>query len=133
MYITDENADKMCALINKEMGKILDMPELTKDSLCLLGEMVDIMKDIKEIDGEGGMMEETNSYRGYSNRGSYNGGGYSNRYGYNGVGMGGYSSRRGMRSMDSERDRIFSKMEQFMDQASNEGERQLVRRIMDSI
>ena len=116
MYITEENADRLVDVINMEMGKIMDMPELSKDALCLLGEMVDILKDLKEIDGE-------NS--GYSNRG------YSMRHNYNTTP--GYSTRRGRRSYDSERDNILSKMERFMDQASNESERQLVQRIMDSI
>lgn len=120
MYITDDNANMALDMLNGEMGKILSTGDMSKDKLCLIGEIVDIMKDIKEIDGEdmeGGM------YKGNSNRG------YSQRYNsYNG----GYSYRRGM-SMDSERDRIMSKMEQFMNQASNESKRQLVRRIMDSI
>lgn len=136
MYITDENADKAVAMLNTEMGKILAMPELNKDTLCALGELVDILKDLKEIDKDA--YEEGSSYGSYaggygnSNRGSYAGGGYSQRYNsYNNYN--GYSSRRGRRSMDSERDHIMSKMEQFMSQATNENERELVRRIMDSI
>ena len=110
MYINAENADKAVVMLNEEMGKILTMPELNKDTLCALGEIVDIMKDIKEI-SEGGY-----------GRNSMN---YSSRYD-------GYSTMRG-RSYDTERDHILSKMEHFMNQASNESERQLVQRIMNSI
>lgn len=123
MYITDDNANMALDMLNDEMGKILSTGDISKEKLCLIGEIVDIMKDIKEIDGEdmeGGM------YKGNSNRG------YSQRYNSYNSYNNGYSYRRG-RSMDSERDHIMSKMEQFMNQASNENERQLVRRIMDSI
>lgn len=131
MYITDENADRALGMLNEEMDRILATGSMDKEKLCLIGEIVDVMKDIKEID----MPEDMgNSYTGYN---SYGRGGSYNSYGsYAGGGNGGYSQRRYSmrgRSMDSERDHIMSKMEQFMNQASNENERQLVRRIMDSI
>ena len=117
MYINNENADRAIVMLNEEMGKILAMPELSKDTLCALGEIVDIMKDIKELDkGEG------NSYEGGYGRNSMN---YSSRFD-------GYSARRG-RSYDTERDHLLSKIEHFMNQASNESERQLVQKIMNSI
>ena len=116
MYITDENADRALGMLNEEMDRILATGSMDREKLCLIGEIVDVMKDIKEIDGDKGM--EGNSYKG-----TYSGRSYNN---------GSYSYRRGM-SYGSERDHIMSKMEQFMNQASNENERQLVRRIMDSI
>lgn len=121
MYIADENADRSLSMLNTEMSRILDRGELSKETLCLLGEIVDIMKDIKEMDGSS--MDE-----GYSRTGGYQG--YSNRMGrsYNG----GSSYRRGY-SRGSERDHLMDKMDQFMAQASTESERQLVQRIMNEI
>lgn len=125
MYITDDNADRALGMLNEEMDRILATGSMDKEKLCLIGEIVDVMKDIKEID----MSEDMgNSYTGYNS--------YGRGRSYAGGSNGGYSQRRYSmrgRSMDSERDHIMSKMEQFMNQASNENERQLVRRIMDSI
>lgn len=116
MYITDENADRVISMLNTEMSRVLDRGELSKETLCLLGEMVDVMKDIKEMDS--GMEERGNSYAPMRmNRRSYDDG---------------YSYRRGY-SRTSERDHLMDKMNHFMDQASNESERELVRRIMNEL
>lgn len=131
MYITNENADRLVDMLNAEITNILGMGNgMTKEAVCLLGEIVDILKDVKEIDMEMGQEGGMNSYNygGSYGRGSYNNGGYSSRYN-----NGGYSSRRGRMSMSSERDHILSKMDHFMNQATNENERELIRRIMDSI
>ncbi len=130
MYITDENADKVLTALNKEMSALLGK-ELNKETLCLLGEIVDIMKDIREMDKP---MEETGySYDSYGHGGSYDG---MMDYGYSNRGRrsydGGSSYRRGY-SRGNERDHIMEKMDRFMAQASNESERQLVRRIMNEL
>lgn len=122
MYITNENADKIVSMINTEMSRMLDRGELSKETLCLIGEMVDILKDVHEIEKEGMSMDE-----GYS-RGMRS---YNDGYSYSRDRMGRYSSTG--RSYGTERDHLMNKMNQFMDQASSESERELVRRIMREI
>lgn len=122
MYITNENADRAISMINTEMSRMLDRGELSKETLCLIGEMVDILKDIHELDKDEMPMDE-----GYSRMGrSYNDG-----YSYTRDRMGRYSSRG--RSYGPDREHLMDKMDQFMNQASNESERELVRRIMREI
>ena len=115
MYISAENAERLVSMLNTEMTTILNQGVLSKDTLCLLGQMVDIMKALKEMDN-GQSMDS-----GYS-RNSYNS--YNNH--------GGYSYRRGYSRM-GERERLLDTMDQYMAQASNESERQLIQRIMNSI
>lgn len=127
MYITDENADMAVSMINEEIRQILGKGELTKETLCLLGEMVDILKDMKEIDGADMSMDE-----GFSRTGrSYNS--YNDGYSYARDRMGRYTSH-GIQPMRysgaSDKEHLMNK---YMDQASTESERELVRRIMNEI
>lgn len=122
MYITNENADRAISMINTEISRMLDRGELSKETLCLMCEMVDILKDIHEIEKEGMSMDE-----GYS-RGMRS---YNDGYSYARDRMGRYSNNG--RSYGTERDHLMNKMNQFMDQASSESERELVRRIMREI
>jgi len=120
MYITNENADRLVSMLNTEISQIINEGRLSKDVVCLLGEMVDVLKDIKELDKES--MDE-----GYSQMGRS----YDDGYSYARDRMGRYTSHD--RSYNSNRDHLMNKMNQFMDQASNESERELVRRIMREI
>lgn len=127
MYITDENIEKAISIINTEMSHILDRGELTKETLCLLGDMVDILKDMKEIDVADMSMDE-----GFSRTGrSYNS--YDDGYSYARDRMGRYASRANMSSRYSRGSEKEHLMNKFMDQASTESERELVRRIMNEI
>lgn len=132
MYITNENADKIVSMMNTEMSRMLDRGELSKETVCLIGEMVDILKDVHELDKGEMPMEEGYSQGMRSYRGSYDDG-----YSYARDRMGRYTSHDNMRSMGrsygTERDHLMNKMNQFMDQASSESERELVRRIMREI
>lgn len=124
MYITDENADMAVSMINEEIRQILGKGELTKETLCLLGDMVDVLKDLKEIDGA-----ELPIDNGYSRTGrSYNDG-----YSYARDRMGRYTSH-GNQSMRysgaSDKEHLMNK---YMDQASTENERELVRRILNEM
>ena len=124
MYMTDENIDRSISMINTEISHILDRGELSKETLCLLGEMVDILKDFKEIDEAG--MDEGYSQRGYSYARDRMGRYTSHDYGGD--------SMRSMRySRASEPTHKEQLMDKFMAQASNENERELVRRILNEM
>lgn len=120
--------------IDKEIMRLIDAGEMTKETLSYLDALADIKKDtleacMMEDQMESGMYDEGNSYGGYRsyNNGNGNGGSY---YG------GSYAPRRNMRgqySRDGERDAIYSRIEQMMDSAQNESERDMVRRILNSI
>lgn len=108
MYITEENKTKIVEHANKELTKILSQ-DLTKDTLHCVYEIVDVLKDLGEIDEKS---METGFSQGvrYDNRmmphNSYD------SYGYSG---------------NSYNDPM---MNQWMSQATNEHERDLVRRIL---
>lgn len=118
MYITEENKSKTVEHLNKELSKILEEKELNKDTLHCIYEIVDVLKDLSEIDEKemevGGYsqgmrydhrMMPRNSYDNYRNNG------YGNSY-----------NSYGSDPM----------MDQWMSQATNEHERALVRQILAS-
>lgn len=121
MYITEDNKTKIVDHLNKEITKILDIGDLTKDTLHSLYEIVDILKDVGEVDEKemngmsqgmsyGHRMMPHNSYGGYNNPGMS----YTNSY----------------NSYGDDRGRM---MDQWMNQATNEHERELVRRILGNM
>lgn len=138
--------DDLREIVTKEIDEINKKGELDENSLVCVYKLVDILKDIGEIEGqEMGyscrymgypyMMDDGNSYRGgYSNR--YSNTGYSMR---NRDSMGRYSrdyspnSYRGGYSRDGERDEIMAKMEHMMNTAGSETERQVIQRIMSQM
>lgn len=121
MYITEDNKTKIVDNLNKEITKILDHGELTKDTLHCLYEIVDVLKDMGEVD------EKEMEIGGYSQRGGM----YSQRmmpYSYNSYDRGNSYGGGSYNSYGSERDHM---MNEFMSQASNDHERDLIRRIMN--
>lgn len=121
MYITEDNRGKLVECLNKEMAKIIDHGELSKDTLHSLYEIIDILKDVGEVDEKemngmsqgmsyGHRMMPRNSYGSYGNPGMSYGNSYNS-----------YGDDRG-RMMD-----------QWMNQATNEHERELVRRILGNM
>lgn len=114
MYLSEENKSRMVEVFNKEISKILEHGELSKDTLHSLYEIIDVFKDMCEMDEKG--MES-----GYSQRMMPRYHSYDDRMGY---------SRNSYNSYGSDRERM---MDNFMNQATNERERELVRRIMSSM
>ena len=123
--------DKLRDMIGSEMDQITARGELDENSLACIYKMVDILKDLGEIEmndsgysqrympqypmnsyGMGG-----NSYR--NNNTMYRGNSYRNSYN----GMGGYS-----RTGDT-----MDKLHQMMNEAQTEHERETIRRVMETM
>ena len=137
-------------LVMKELDEIIRQGQLDGNALECVDKLVDIAKDIGEIEkAEMGYSQtgysmypyawDGNSYDGNGYRGnSYRSGGYSRR-GRDSMGRftsnsydGGMSNRGGY-SRESEREEIMAKMGRMMDNAASETERQAIQRIMNQL
>lgn len=136
------------AIVMKEIDEINKKGELDENTLVCAYKLIDIVKDIHEIDekmnevsgySQGGMYPymyamEGNSYRGNNNSYGY-GNSYANR---NRDSMGRYSrdnsynSYRGGYSREGDSD-VMAKMEHMMNTAGSETERQMIQRIMNQL
>lgn len=143
----DQTMQELRMLMTKELDEIVRRGELDENSLVCIYKMVDILKDIGEIESaEQGYSQANYSMYPYAMTGnSYNGNSYNgNSYnGYSGRGrdrMGRFTSNsydggmsnRGY-SRGSEKEEIMSKMEHMMANASSETERQAIQRIMNQL
>ena len=125
--------EKLYKLLDCELDKIASKPELNDATLANLYKLVDVKKDLLEIEKKGmeiDEMESGNSYRMYT---TDRGGGMSNRNSYR---RGGSSNRRGMSryyndgySMDDGGD-VFDYLEDAMSHARTEQEREAIRQAM---
>lgn len=123
------------AIVMKEIDEINKKGELDENTLVCAYKLIDIVKDIHEID------EKMNG--GYSQTGMYPHMMYGNSYGNsyatrNRDSMGrysrdGYNSYRGGYSREGERDDMMAKMEHMMNTAGSETERQMIQRIMNQM
>lgn len=123
--------DKLRDMIGSEMDQITSRGELDENSLACTYKMVDILKDLGEIEmNDGGYSQRYmpqypmnsygmggNSYR--NNNTMYRGNSYRNSYN----GMGGYS-----RTGDT-----MDKLHQMMNEAQTEHERETIRRVMETM
>ena len=123
--------DKLRDMIGSEMEQITSRGELDENSLACTYKMVDILKDLGEIEmNDGGYSQRYmpqypmnsygmggNSYR--NNNTMYRGNSYRNSYN----GMGGYS-----RTGDT-----MDKLHQMMNEAQTEHERETIRRVMETM
>lgn len=123
--------DKLRDMIGSEMDQITARGELDENSLACTYKMVDILKDLGEIEmNDGGYSQRYmpqypmnsygmggNSYR--NNNTMYRGNSYRNSYN----GMGGYS-----RTGDT-----MDKLHQIMNEAQTEQERETIRRVMETM
>lgn len=117
-----------------EIEKIAKKDELTKESLCVLNDVVDIVKDIGEIMRQeydrDEMMDGYSGRSGYSSRmGRYSDGNSYRNY------TGGSNTRRYGRfnSYDDGREYMMEHLEMAMDKASSENERNMIRQLMDKM
>lgn len=120
------------SMLDREINAIVVNGDLDKDKLHCIYEMVDIVKDIGEIEEHESGYSQANrmypgvmydggssSYRGrYSNRNNAN---YNRGGSYNSYARGGYS--RGNEAME--------RLERLMDEAQTEQERESIRRVME--
>ena len=118
----ERTLEDLRAIAMKELDGINQRNEMDENSLECAYKLIDIIKDIHEIDSMGGysqtgrMMYPHNGYS-YRNRDSM--GRYSRDYSY----RGGYSRD----------DDMMAKMEHMMDTAGSETERQVIQRIMNQM
>lgn len=119
--------EKLYKLVDCEMEKVANKAELNDNSLSNLYRLVDVKKDLLEI-------EEKEMTLGYSNRGNSNG--YS--YGYRPMmpTYGSYSYRDGGRSngysMDEPRNNgSYQGLEDAMRHAGSDAEREAIRQVID--
>lgn len=131
-----DNMDKLCKLLDGEIDKIAAKPELNDATLSNLYKLVDVKKDLleieeKEMEMDGGM-ESGNSNRMYP---MYARGG--NSYRRDGGNSYRYMPRRyydgGGYSMDNApmgEDKMFDHLEEAMKYAGNEQEREAIRQVM---
>lgn len=114
-------------MINCELEKMTKRGELDKAMLENLDKLVDILKDLDEIEGKGSMEEI---------------GMYSNRYGGNSYRMmprngyyydDGYSRNDGMYSRANGQNPVIEHLHKAMDQAQNESERQAIRNALEKL
>ena len=129
--------DRIKDMIYEELDGISHDGKLSKDTVCVIGELVDILKDIGSIEmfEENIYVEDNGTYHtpdergGYSNRmprryydGGYQYGGNSYRYG--GTRMrGGYSREDGKAHM-------VEKLNHLMNEAQNDEDREAIRRLI---
>lgn len=132
------------AIVMKEIDEINKKGELDENTLVCAYKLIDIVKDIHEIDekmnggySQGGMYPYMYAMDGNSYRGNNNSYGYGNSYANrNRDSMGrysrdGYNSYRGY-SREGDND-MMSKLEHMMNTAASETERQMIQRIMNQM
>lgn len=129
---TEKTFERVREMIGREMDNVVAKNDLNENSLGHLYKMVDILKDMSEIEmTDAGYsqryMYDGNSYRGnmyrsnansYRGSNSYRGNSYRNNY-YNG----GYS-----RTGDH-----MERLQRMMDEAQTEQEREAIRRVMEQM
>jgi len=124
-----KDSEKLYKLLDCEMDKIAAKPELNDATLSNLYKLVDVKKDLLEIEEKEMELNEMES--GNSNRMNYNNGSsYRNGNSYRMYGRGGNSMRRyDGYSMDSG-DQMFDHLEEAMRHANSEQEREAIRQVM---
>lgn len=121
-------------IVIKELDEINRKGELDENSLVCAYKLIDILKDIGEVEehemGYSSMMDPYPMGNGNSYRG-----GYSNRYSMRGRDSMGRYSRNSYRgySREGEHDDMMEKLERMMRDANSETERQVLQRVMNQI
>ena len=133
--------DQIKDMVYDELDAMSHQGRLNKESVCLIGELVDILKDIGTIEMfEEGIEIPDDDYslaNGYSRDGGYSQrryvrGGNSYRDGrtYNS----GYSRRtRGGYSREDSKDHMIQQLHNIMNEAQNENDRQSIHRLIEQM
>ena len=134
-------------MIYDEIDQISHKGQLNKDAICVLGDLVDILKDIGTIEmfEENIYVEDNGAYhtfdenKGYSTRMPrmryYEGDGYQmgNSYRYGSYPMRDRYSRRGGYSREDGKEHMIQKLEHLMNEATDEQDRQSIQRLIDQM
>ena len=135
MEYMDKLKDKLC----KELDEYARKPDMSAGDLEAIHKLSDTIKNLDKIDmleGDGEYSQRgysrdgNNSYaRGssYANRGMHYVRGHYSRDGYSNEG------RRGGYSRHDAKEAMMNKMEDLMDDAENEREREIIRRAMSQL
>lgn len=120
MDVLDMVYDKVCC----ELDEIMKKEKLDSKDVELIGEFVDIMKDINQIDSNQDQMNGSSYMRGRSGRmmPMYGRGGYSRGRSMNG----GYSRAENKEAM-------LDRLQEIADMAVDEKDRKAVERLMDQM
>ena len=119
--------DAIREMINCELEKMTKRGELDKAMLDNLDKLVDVLKDLDEIEGKGSMDDM---------------GMYSNRYRGNSYGMmprggyyydGGYNRNDGMYSRNNGSNPVVDHLYKAMDQAQTDSEKQAIRTALEKL
>ena len=137
-----ESLNKLKEMLHCEIDKIAGQGELTTGSLESVGKLLDAIKDIDEISMHEG--EDGYSQRGYGGQIMYypndmyydNGGsprGMSLRGGRSYRNNMNMNSYRGMNSYADSKDHMLDQLQEMMDSATNERERQAIQKCIRQI
>ena len=128
--------DSVKDMIYEEIDNISHQGKLTKEIVCVLGDLVDILKDIGTVEMfEEGVYVPENEYSlasGYSDGhyGNRSDNSYRNGRSYNS----GYMRRgRGGYSRDNAHNHMISQLHDIMNQAQSDEDRQAVQRLIDQM
>ena len=132
--------DRIKDMIYDELDEVSHRDKLSKETVCIIGELVDILKDIGSVE----MFEEgvsvTDDGYSFDNWNMPNNGGYSNRRGYYNDGSsyeyGGYSRRGGRRggySRDDGKKHMIEKLHGIMNEASDQKDKESIQRLIDQM
>lgn len=136
--------DRIKDLIYDELEELSHVDRLSKEVVCVIGELVDILKDMGTIemfeDGDYAPDDEyslANSYaRGGSSQRSYSrGNSYNNGNSYRGGRGGSGYSRRGGRgySRADGKEHMIEKLEHLMNEAQSEADRVAIKKLIDQM
>ena len=130
--------DEIKDMVYGEIDNIARQGSLNNEALCVLGELVDILKDIGTVEMfEEGIQVPENEYSlasGYRNGSIHRNddSGYSYRGGRNYYSD--YPRRgRGSYSRDDAHEHMISQLHNIMNDAENEDDRQAVKRLIDQM
>ena len=141
--------DRIKDLVYNELDEFGRYEQLNKEAVCMIGELVDILKDIGTVE----MFEEENndlyyngddgysqgysqgySYRNMPRRYSYNGNGNSYRGGRSMNNGSSYGRRyRGGYSREDGKEYLIQKLENLMNESNDEQDRHAIQRLIDQM
>ena len=137
--------DRIKDMVYDELDQLTRHDQLTKDAVCMIGELVDILKDIGTVEmfeegvyvDDNGMYHDGSGYsQGYAPR-RYEGGNSYRGYNVGGRNMmnnSGYSRRgRSGYSREDGKDHLVQKLEALMNEVNDEHDRQSIQRLIDQM
>lgn len=135
--------DRIKDMVYDELDEIGGQGQLSKESVCIIGELVDILKDIGTVEMfEEGFDVPENEYSlaseyhngAYSQRRGSRGGSYNDGNSYRSNGKmyygSGYSRRSRGYSREDGKEHMIQKLEDLMNEAVNEQDRQSIQNLI---